>query len=147
MQAKQNFSKSRQYYRIRYPLSYRPKIRIHGEDYEGEVVELSERGVRFFYKGIITFNEGSYLKVNITFHDGEFFELEGKILRVAKKDVNEGLDLKVNITFHNGKHFELKGKILRVEKEDVIVRFSNWLPLSCILKEQIYLRNHFIGYM
>jgi hypothetical protein len=115
MQDNQNYSEIRQYYRIRYPHSYRPKIRIQGDDYEGDVVELSERGVRFFY--------------------------EGKIL------LNEGLDLKVNIIFQDGESFELKGEILRVAEEDVIVRFSHWLPLNRIMKEQIYLRTHFVGYM
>jgi hypothetical protein len=115
MQEKQNYSKSRQYYRIRYPLSFRPKVRIRCEDYEGDVVELSERGLRFIWEGKIILSEGSDLEVNITFHDGEFFELQGEILRVTKKDV--------------------------------IVRFVDWLPLSCIMKEQIYLRNHFVGHM
>ena len=115
MQDKQNYNRRRQYYRIRYPLSYRPKVRIQGEDYEGEVVELSERGVRFLY--------------------------EGKII------LSEGLDLEVTITFHNGESFGLQGEILRVTKENVIVRFSDWLPLSCIMKEQIYMRNHIVGHM
>ena len=115
MQDKQNYSNKRQYYRIRYPRSYRPKVRIQGEDHEGDVVELSERGVRFFYEGKIILREGSDLEVTITFHDGE--------------------------------SFELKGETLRVSKEDVIVRFSDWLPLIRIMREQIYLRNHFVGYM
>lgn len=115
MQDKQNYSKHRQYYRIRYPLSYRPKVRIQGEDHESDAVELSERGVRFFY--------------------------EGKII------LSEGLDLNVHVTFHDGESFHLNGQILRVAKEDVIVRFSDWLPLNRIMKEQIYLRNHFVGHM
>ncbi|MHA2403904.1 MAG: PilZ domain-containing protein [Candidatus Kariarchaeaceae archaeon] len=115
MQDKQNYNRRRQYYRIRYPLSYRPKARIHGEDYEGEVVELSERGVRFLY--------------------------EGKFI------LSEGLDLEITITFHNGESFELQGEILKVTKEDIIVRFFNWLPLSRIMMEQLYLRNHCVGYM
>jgi hypothetical protein len=115
MQDKQNYSKQRQYYRIRYPLSYRPKVRIQGEDYESDAVELSERGIRFLY--------------------------EGKII------LSEGLDLEVNVTFHDGESFELKGEILRVAKEDVIVRFSDSLPPSRIIQEQIYLRNHFVGHM
>jgi hypothetical protein len=115
MQEKQNYSKHRQYYRIRYPLSYRPKIRIQNEDYGGVVVELSERGVRFICEGNIILSEGSALEVNITFRDGESFELTGEILRVTK--------------------------------EGVIVRFLDWLPLSRVMKEQIYLRNHFVGRM
>jgi hypothetical protein len=147
MHDKQNYSQIRQYYRIRYPLSYRPKIRIQGEDCEGDVAELSERGVRFFYQGKIILKNGLNLKVNIIFHDGESFELEGEVLAVVNEDIHEGLDMKVNITFHDSKPFELKGKIVRIAKEDVIVRFSDWLPLDRIMKEQIYLRTHFVGYM
>ena len=87
MQDKQNYIKRREYYRIRYPHSCRTKIIIQDEDYEGDVVELSERGVRFIYRGKIILTEGSDLKVNITFHDGESIELEGEILRVEKEDV------------------------------------------------------------
>jgi len=115
MQEKKNYSTSRQYYRIRYPLSYHPKVRIQGEDYEGDVIELSERGVRF--------------------------SCDDKII------LSEGSDLAVNITFHDGESFELKGEILRVTDEDVIVRFVDWLPLIRIMKEQIYLRNNFVGHM
>jgi len=115
MQDKENYSKVRQYYRIRYPHSYRPKVRIHGEDYESDVVELSERGVRFLYEDTSKLSEGLGLEVNITFHDGESFELECEILKV--------------------------------EKEDVIVRFSDSLPPSRIMKEQIYLRANIVGLM
>jgi hypothetical protein len=115
MQEKQNFRQLRQYYRIRYPRSYRPRVSIEAMDYEGDIVELSERGVRFICKGEIILSEGANLKVTITFHDGDSFELNGEILKVTN--------------------------------ENVIVRFIDWLPLIRIIKEQIYLRNHFVGHM
>jgi hypothetical protein len=115
MQEKQNYSQLRQYYRIRYPLSYRPKVRTQVMGLEGDIVELSERGVRFICKGESILSEGSHLEVTITFHDGDSFELKGEILKVTNKDV--------------------------------IVRFIDWLPLIRIIKEQIYLRNHFVGHM
>jgi hypothetical protein len=48
MQDKQNYGKHKQYYRIRYPLSYRPKVRIQGENLESDTVGISEQGVRFY---------------------------------------------------------------------------------------------------
>jgi hypothetical protein len=36
----------RNYYRLRYPLSHRPKLCLAGTDREYEVTELSERGLR-----------------------------------------------------------------------------------------------------
>ena len=115
MQDEQNYSNLRQYYRIRYPYSYRPKVTISCDDYESEAVELSEWGVRFLYEGISRLHVGLALKVTIIFDDGE--------------------------------SYELAGEILRVEYKDVIVRFSDSLPLSRIIKEQIHLRNNFIGHM
>lgn len=115
MQDNKTYRNARQYYRIRYPHSYRPTVRVEGEDYDSHVIELSERGARFHYEG------------NSALH--------------------EGLDLIVNISFHDGESFELECTVLRVANNDVIVRFSDSLPLSRIMKEQIYLRNHFVGHM
>jgi hypothetical protein len=78
---------TREFYRIRYPDSYRPKIRIQDEDYDNETVELSEQGGRFSYKGPGELSEGLDIEMNITFYDGEFFHLKGEILRIRKEDV------------------------------------------------------------
>jgi hypothetical protein len=77
----------REYFRIIYPLYYRPKVRISGEDYESDVMELSERGVRFRYKGSSQLSTGAEIHVNITFYDDESFQLKGELLRIEKEDV------------------------------------------------------------
>lgn len=87
MQDKQDFEKTRQYYRIKYPHFYRPKIKIQEEDNENDVVELSERGVRFLYNGTRQLIKGAELHVTIIFYDGKTFQFEGELLRVEKKDV------------------------------------------------------------
>ena len=69
--------KTRRFHRIRYPLSYQPKIRIRAEENESEVVELSERGVRFVYQGPSELSTGLEIHVNITFYDGESYYIEG----------------------------------------------------------------------
>lgn len=115
MQDKKVYDKQRQYYRIKYPSSYQPKVRLHREEYEGDVAELSERGVRFICKGNIMLRQGTDLEVTITFHDGDSIWLKGEILKVMNKHV--------------------------------IVRFYYWLPLTRIIKEQVYLRKHFVGHM
>jgi len=114
MQDKQDFEKTRQYYRIKYPFFYRPKIKIQ-KDNENEVIELSEKGVRFLYNGTRILSKGSKLNVTIIFCDG--------------------------------KAFQFSGELLRVEKKDVILRFSENLPLSRIMKEQIYLITLTIGHL
>ncbi len=87
MKDKQDFQNTRQYYRIRYPLSYRPKVRIQGKDSDHDVIELSERGVRFLYKGTGQYNKGAELQVHLVFHDGESIKLSGELLRVEKEDL------------------------------------------------------------
>jgi hypothetical protein len=84
---KPSYEKMRQYFRISYPLYYRPKVRIRGEDYESDVMELSERGVRFQYKGSIQLSTGAEIDVNITFYDNESIQLKGELLRIEKEDV------------------------------------------------------------
>jgi len=115
MQDKKEYGTQRQYYRIKYPFSYQPKVRISGEEYEGDVAELSERGIRFICKRNVLLRESSHLDLTITFHDGDSIWLKGEILKVINRHV--------------------------------IVRFFYWLPLTRIIKEQIYLRNHFVGHM
>ena len=87
MQDKQDFEKTRKYYRIKYPHFYRPKIKIQEEDNENDVVELSERGVRFLYEGTRQLSKGLKLRVTVIFYDGEAFQFAGELLRVEKKDV------------------------------------------------------------
>ena len=87
MQDKKDFEKTRQYYRIKYPSFYRPKIKIQEEDNENDVVELSERGVRFLYEGTRPLSKGLELHVTIIFYDGTTFQFAGELLRAEKKDV------------------------------------------------------------
>ena len=214
---------TREFYRIRYPDSYRPKIRIQDEDCDNETVELSEQGVRFRYQGPGQLSEGMEIEMNITFYDGDSFQLKGELLRVRKEDVimrfseripiyrlmNEqlylkyigspnvgktrqfhrirypfayrpkiriqgedrdyeavelsergirflyygparlrvGMEIEVNITFHDDESYQLKGEILRVAKEDVIVRFLASLTTNRVMKEQLFIRTHFIGHI
>ncbi len=82
---------------------------------ECDVIEVSERGVRFLYNKTIKLQTGMKVQVKITFYDGESFDLEGETLRI-----DEG---------------------------NVIIRFSEGIPLYKILKEQIYIKMHYVGYI
>jgi hypothetical protein len=73
----------REFYRIRYPISCRPTLTYLGEDYE--VVNISERGVRFICKKLHEFKPDLEMQFSITFRDDEPLEIEGKILRVEGK--------------------------------------------------------------
>jgi hypothetical protein len=115
--------KTREFYRIRYTDSYRPKIRIEGEDSDGETVELSERGVRFRYQGAGQLSSGLKIEINITFHDGKSIQLKGELLRVRKEDVIR----------------RINGELVRVRRRDVIMRFSGSIPIYRLMNEQKYI--------
>jgi hypothetical protein len=115
---------TREFHRLRYPDSYRPKIRIQGDDCDGETVEISERGIRFRYQGPAKLSAGLEIQMNITFYDGASLQLKGELLRVRKEDVIR----------------RIKGKLLRVRRKDVIIRFSESIPIYRLMNEQQYIK-------
>lgn len=72
---------------IRYPVFYQPKVRINDGDDDYDVVELSERGVRFIYTESGRLSTDSAIKVQLTFYDGESLQFSGDLLRAEKKDI------------------------------------------------------------
>ena len=84
MQSKRYKGKnSREHYRVRYPLSCRPKLIILNNEYV--TIDISERGIRFICNEIDEFQTGVELVVQITFNNGEQLDLEGEILRTDEK--------------------------------------------------------------
>ena len=65
----------RRYFRIEYPASIRPTLKIRKHEFE--VVDISEKGVRFFADKKIKF--GRWVTGNITFCDGQTVGIEGRI--------------------------------------------------------------------
>ena len=84
MQNKQYKGKNnREHYRIRYPLSCRPRLTILNNEYE--TIDISERGIRFICKEISVFQAGMELEARITFNNEEYLDLEGEILRTDER--------------------------------------------------------------
>ena len=52
---------------------------------EYDTIDISERGIRFICREIYEFQTGMELEVRITFHNGEYLNLEGEILRTDEK--------------------------------------------------------------
>ena len=65
----------RRYFRIEYPASIRPTLKIRKHEFE--VMDISEKGVRFSADKEINF--GRWVTGNITFYDGQAVGIEGKI--------------------------------------------------------------------
>ena len=70
----------RQHYRIVYPLTARPSLKITRKEFE--VVDISESGIRFLNKKWAPFTPGVKIEAELTFNDGESLDIEGEILRV-----------------------------------------------------------------
>ena len=75
----------REHFRVFYPVSERPKIRILGEDYD--VAEAAERGIKFCARKGAENKFEEIVYATITFHDGEFYDFEGKVKRLEKDEI------------------------------------------------------------
>jgi len=69
----------RQHYRIVYPFSCRPSLKITRKEFE--VVDISESGIRFLNKQWAPFTPGVRIQAEIIFNDGDSMEIDGEILR------------------------------------------------------------------
>jgi len=63
-------------YRVTYPPEARPKLKIKSREFE--VINLSEKGIRFLLDKQIEFTK--WVRGRVTFQDGESLEVEGKII-------------------------------------------------------------------
>ena len=80
----------REYYRIAYPAKARPRLEVAGFDFE--VLDLSERGIRFQLGAATAPDPGYQLKGTVKFLRGVTAEVEGRILRVRDGQVAALLD-------------------------------------------------------
>lgn len=70
----------REFYRVRYPVSERPVLRLEGRTYE--VIDISEKGIKFFCKQPWVFKVELEVQFTVNFRGDEQLELEGKVLRI-----------------------------------------------------------------
>ena len=73
----------REYFRIIYPLACRPKLIFSGNEYD--VIDISEKGIKFICKEMNEFQQGLEVKINITFNNADPLALKGIVLRIDKK--------------------------------------------------------------
>ena len=73
----------RQYFRLKYQVVDRPKVLIGGAK-PFDVVDLSERGVRFIYNGGLVENP---VNAKISFQSGMEIEVKGVIRRISDNEV------------------------------------------------------------
>ncbi|MBD1557221.1 PilZ domain-containing protein [Vibrio sp. S9_S30] len=71
---------SRQYYRLRYPKSERPRIKAW--DHQFPVTEISEKGLRFLFSSEVEIKKRMEIKGTIILSGGESFDISGEVLRV-----------------------------------------------------------------
>ncbi|HTS89714.1 MAG TPA: PilZ domain-containing protein [Gemmatimonadales bacterium] len=87
----------REHYRVAYPTALRPKLVVQGVTFE--VVDISERGIRFRLGEAARPEPGFEVQGEVRFRRGETITLRGTVLRVADGEVaarlEEGIPLRV----------------------------------------------------
>ncbi len=83
----------RQHFRLKYQINDRPKIKVQRTDpgavqgkkvFTYDVIDISERGIRFRYTGGIVENP---LQGEICFHSSEPWEFSGDIIRIQNNQI------------------------------------------------------------
>jgi hypothetical protein len=87
----------REHYRVAYPTALRPKLLVHGVSFD--VVDISERGIRFRLGKAEEPEPGFELLGVVRFKRGETATVRGTVLRVIDGEVacrlEEGVPLRV----------------------------------------------------
>jgi hypothetical protein len=87
----------REHYRVAYPTALRPKLLVHGVSFD--VVDISERGIRFRLGSAQAPEPGFELQGVLRFRRGETIAIHGSVLRVDNGEVaarlEEGIPLRV----------------------------------------------------
>ena len=87
----------REHYRVAYPTALRPKLLVHGVSFD--VVDISERGIRFRLGSAQAPEPGFELQGVLRFRRGETITIRGAVLRVDQGEVaaqlEEGISLRV----------------------------------------------------
>lgn len=80
----------REHYRVAYPAALRPRLLVHGITFE--VVDISERGIRFRLGLAQKPEPGFELQGVVRFKRGETITIRGTVLRVIEDEVSCRLD-------------------------------------------------------
>ena len=105
MEAMTSHDYTRRHFRISYPVEGRPTIFVTGS--VGEVLDLSETGVRFFSETVADTGPGETLRARIEFADGRKFDVCGKVVRIQDHHFAMELDTPLPQGLMMAEHREL----------------------------------------
>ncbi len=92
-----SWAHERAHYRVAYPTALRPKLLVQGHTFE--VVDVSERGLRFRLGQAASPEPGFEVVGTVRFKRGETCHIRGIVLRVVRAEVavrlEEGIPLRV----------------------------------------------------
>lgn len=83
----------REHHRIQYPTEARPQFVIAGRAHE--VIDLSERGVRFRAAEDVNISVDDELAGRLRFRQGEPVDVKGTVLRIAGREIAVRLEVGV----------------------------------------------------
>jgi len=104
-----NNEKQREYFRLKYPVSYRPAFMMDIDSYE--IVDVSEYGVKVKIDLDLSFMVDEHFMAYIVFRDGRVFDLSGKVVRIDQGYA--GLELSTPLPY----------KLIRSEALHIIKNF------------------------
>lgn len=73
-------TQTRQYYRLRYPKTERPRIKAWGQQFP--VTEISEKGLRLLFSSEVKVGRGTEVEGIVILSSGESVEIKGEVLRL-----------------------------------------------------------------
>ena len=95
---------TRKFFRIRYPVQERPRLRILAETFS--VIDTCETGLLFFSKSAPRFNPDEEVNGQLVFHDGTRVKIRGRVLRRNKNEyameLKQGIPLPKMMEEHLG---------------------------------------------
>jgi hypothetical protein len=83
----------RKEYRVRYPITDRPRLRLDSEEFE--VINLSEGGLKFHFQDPLRFVPWPTLQGTLVFADGETKPVQGSVLRTEQDGLAVELSSKI----------------------------------------------------
>jgi len=99
---------TRQFFRLRYPVRERPRLRILAETFT--VIDTSESGLLFFSSALPKFDLDLEVSGQLVFQDGQRIKIRGKVVRRNKNHYAMALEDGIPLTKMMAEHLALLAK-------------------------------------
>lgn len=95
----------REYFRVEFPVGYRPRLIIMNQSYD--VLDVSESGIRFLAGEDAGFIVGTHINGIVRFSDGEELECRGTVIRTEPGAVAVRHEVSIPLARIRAEHLNL----------------------------------------